>query len=197
MLGFDRLHGGLVSGPVPKRENQRRRRNGEWIDRVQATGRPAPAIVERPPKTGPGSSVDAWRDYAASIGHTVPPGATRKQVVALVEAGLSIEESWHPLVRDWYRSLGESAQSTFYEPSDWATARILAELLDRGLRSGKVSASLIERWQAGATELLTTEGARRRVRLEIERPQEGTGEAGADVSDLAEYRARLNGGTAG
>jgi hypothetical protein len=180
--------------PIPKRTDQLRRRNQKWVDKIAGgVGRPDAAPVERPPKTGPGSSVEAWREYANAVGHTVPPNATRKDVIALVEAGLSIEEAWDPLVRDWYRSLSESAQSVFYEPSDWATARVLAELLSRALKSGKVSASLVERWQAGATELLTTEGARRRMRLEIERPQEGGEEGGADVSEMDEWRRRLHG----
>jgi hypothetical protein len=157
-----------------------------------------PAKIERPPKTGPGSSVDAWREYAAAIGHTVPPGAGRKEVIALVEAGLSIEEGWHPLARDWYRSLSESGQSQFYEPSDWATARVLAEMLSKALKAGKVSAALVERWQAGATELLTTEGARRRMRLELERPApEGEGEAVAGVAYLQDYTDRLGAGSTG
>ncbi|MBW3663562.1 MAG: hypothetical protein KY469_10720 [Actinobacteria bacterium] len=110
----------------------------------------------------------------------------------MVDEGLPSGESeeWHPLARDWYRSLAESAQSQFYEPSDWETARVLTELLSRALRAGKVTAALIERWQSGATELLTTEGARRRARIELDRSVGGDEEEAADVSELDEYRRR-------
>lgn len=185
-----------MSGPPPQRSSQTRRTNNkQWIDKVQ--GQDRPAAPGQPPRTGKGSSAAVWRAYAVSIGHEVPAKATRGEILALVDQGLSIDGRWHELARDWYRSLADSAQSQFYEPSDWQTARILAELLSRALKSGKVTAALIERWQIGATELLTTEGARRRVRMEIERPREGGEEATADVSDLELYRARLRGDATG
>jgi hypothetical protein len=180
-----------MPGPPPKPSNQRRRRNKSWIDRAVTTDKPL--RPDEPPRTGKGSTTEAWRVYCTSIGHNVPPGATRGQMIAMVDEGLpnGEEEGWHPLARDWYRSLAESAQSQFYEPSDWQTARVLAELLSRSLRSGRVTAALVERWQVGATELLTTEGARRRARLELERTteQDGAQEA-ADVSELDLYRRR-------
>ncbi|MDM4761888.1 hypothetical protein QT381_02575 [Galbitalea sp. SE-J8] len=44
-----------------------------------------PAAVE-PPRAGPGSSADAWRDYAAAIGVTVAADAKAKDVQAAVDA---------------------------------------------------------------------------------------------------------------
>lgn len=180
-----------MSGPPPKRSDQRRRRNAPtWIDRVHAGSRSA--APDEPPRTGKGSGIKAWREYAASTGLEVPDGATRAEIMTMVDEGASAESSWHPLARDWYRSLAESGQSAFYEPSDWQTARVLAELLSRALQRGRVTAALIERWQAGATDLLTTEGARRRARLELQRAEEPeAGEDGADVSELDEWREKL------
>jgi hypothetical protein len=76
---------------------------------------------------------------------------------------------WHPIAHAWYVSLGESAQSRYYEPSDWAQARIWAEVLSRQLQAGRISGQMMATWQSGANDLLTTEGVRRRARMEIER----------------------------
>ena len=98
------------------------------------------------------------------------------------------EDDWHPMAAEWFESLGASGQAQFYEASDWAQARVWAELLSRQLSASRPSAQMIAAWSAGATELLTTEGARRRARLELERVSE---EVPADVSDLDEHRRRL------
>ena len=94
---------------------------------------------------------------------------------------------WHPIAHDWFVSLSESAQSRFYEPSDWQQARLWAEVLSRQLQSGRISAQMMATWSAAATELLTTEGARRRARLEVERV--AVEAAPAQVSSLDDYRA--------
>lgn len=59
-------------------------------------------------------------------------------------------------------------QSKFYEPSDWAYAVIWAEVLSRQLE-GRMSARMLASWASAATDLLTTEAARRRVRVEVDR----------------------------
>ena len=92
------------------------------------------------------------------------------------------DESWHEMARAWYESLAESGQARFYQPSDWQTARIWAEVLSRQLAGGRVSAQMIAAWAGAATELLTTEGARRRARLELEVPAEDEDEAAADAA---------------
>lgn len=181
--------GDRMSGPVAQRRT--RRRNKRWIDKVHVPGAPKPAAPGQPPRAGKGSSLAAWLEYAKSIGLEVPAKATRAEIFVLVDEGPSIDSEWHPLARDWYRSLAESGQSIFYEPSDWQTARVLAELLSRALKAGKVTASLIERWQIGATELLTTEGARRRVRLELEHPAPEGEEGDDNVTYLDQFRAGL------
>jgi hypothetical protein len=104
------------------------------------------------------------------------------------------EARWHPLARAWYDSLAESGQSSFYEPSDWAQAKVWAELLSRELKKrSRVSAQMIAAWAAGATELLTTEGARRRMRLELQRVGEVDGDEEAAVVAIDEYQKRLLG----
>lgn len=139
-----------MPGPVPKRSDQRRRRNQDVpIDRAVGA-----AEVAAPPA----------------------------------------DESWHRIARDWYDSLAESGQSAFYEPSDWATARYVAEAMSRNLAGGRFSAQLFAAVMSAATSLLATEGDRRRLRLELERakPDDGAGEE-SGVAQLDEYRRRLTG----
>ncbi len=134
-----------VRGPVPKRSDERIRRNkpDTPLDRVEAFG------VVRPPPLG------------------------------LLDP--------HPLVVDLYLSLDESAQSRFYEPSDWQFARFACHFADVLLKQNRPSAQLLASVQTMLTDLLVSEGARRRVRLEVERSTSG-GEV-LDVADL--FRQRL------
>src|SRR5690606_10814067 len=64
------------------------------------------------------------------------------EIATAPAAGAAAPEAdpeWHPLARDWYAALGESGQATFMEPSDWAQARIWAELISRELHKGRAS----------------------------------------------------------
>lgn len=142
-----------MPGPVPKRSDQRRRRNtdGGEVDRVEISG-------------------DEVRGPELDLPDV------------------------HPLAADWYESLRTSGQAVYYEPSDWAQARIWAELISRALNQGaKPSAVLIAAWSTGAGELMTTEGARRRLRLELERSGTVDADEEASVTALAEYQRRLSG----
>jgi hypothetical protein len=114
---------------------------------------------------------------------------------------------WHPVAKRWFESLAGSGQSVFYEPSDWATAYVVAESMSRELKpqlvghtdDGKpIMAAMppkgasLTAWLRAMTVLMATEGDRRRLRLELQR---GTPEeAEPDVSELAEYRRRLQSG---
>lgn len=102
-------------------------------------------------------------------------------------------EVWHPAATRWYASLAESGQSRFFEPSDWAQAWVWTEFLSRALNQGeRPSSQLIAAWSAGATELLTTEGARRRLRIELERAGQVDVDEDAAVAALDDYRARFS-----
>jgi hypothetical protein len=109
------------------------------------------------------------------------------------------DPKWHPIAVDWYRSLAESGQSKFYEPSDWQYARILAEMLTRLMKQGqKVSSMLLSAVQSGMADLLTTEADRRRVRMEIERElDDGAAGDQAGVAVMDDYRKRLAGASGG
>lgn len=129
-------------GPVPKRSDQRRRRNKD-------------GVITKGVSTG----VVEWPEPS---------------------------DLWHPVAVAWYQSLEESGQSDYYEPSDVWTARYVAEAMSRNLQHGRFSAQLFAAVMSAMTELLTTEGARRRARMELQRDP-------AEVEDprvavLANYR---------
>lgn len=103
-------------------------------------------------------------------------------------------EGVHELAADWYEGLRRSAQAEFFQPSDWAQARIWTELLSRTLKQGeRPSAVLIAAWSSGAAELLTTEGARRRVRIELERVRGEDPDAARAMATVTDLRSRLGG----
>jgi hypothetical protein len=133
-------------GPVPKRSQERRRRNKVDTDTVTIDG------AVRAPRA---------------------------------------EKDWHPIAKGWFNSLKKSGQSAFYEPSDWQLARYVASAMTTNLKAGKFSAQLFQSVVAAMTELLTSEGARRRIRLEIQR--EVGDEDLAPVSVMDEYRDALGG----
>lgn len=81
---------------------------------------------------------------------------------------------WHSIARDWYLSLQESGQAAFYQPSDWAMARYAAELMSRGLSSERPpNGQYVSALDSVMARLLTTEGDRRRARIELERKPAG------------------------
>lgn len=149
-------------GPVPKRSDQRRRRNKPDVPIDRAEGAREVPVPE--------------------------PDA-----------------SWHPTAKAWFAGLAASGQSAFYEPSDWATAVLLAETMSRELSpqpvvskdglamvSRPISGSALASLLKGMAGLMVTEGDRRRARLELMRPP--AEDSPADVSELADYRRRAQSG---
>lgn len=132
-------------GPIPKRSNERIRRNAEGknVEKVTAIG----AVM-------------------------IPP--------------LNLDDP-HPIITDLYRSLTESAQRKYYEPSDWQYARLTLHFADQLLKSSRPSAQLLATVNQMLNSLLVSEGDRRRVQLEIER-----NDAQQVVVDVAQvFRDRL------
>ncbi len=137
-----------MSRPVPKRSDQRRRRNQPDVEIDSA---PSGVVVESPDP----------------------------------------DPMWHEMARDWYVSLGQSGQAAFYQPSDWQVARVWAEVLSRQLLSDRISAVMVQAWASSASELLTTEGARRRARLELERAEPVDADEDASVTAMGAWHAAL------
>lgn len=160
-------------GPVPKRSSERRRRNKtNEVEKVKVEPKAKPAKKKAPPKT-----TTPTNQFVDAEGKVLKPAA---------------KKTWSPIARDWYESLAESGQAEFYEPSDWAAAQLVAEAMSKMLRHGKrpLSSQMFAAVWAAMTDLLTTEGARRRARIEIER-QGADDEKPAEVTALDDYRQRL------
>lgn len=116
------------------------------------------------------------------------PGQTSVAVAGAVRPPRALKE-WHPLARRWYNSLKTSGQSQFYEPTDWAFAMYIAQVMSTNLEQERFSATLFAAVLGGMESLLSTEASRRRARLEIERELGPAAEAGPTVLD--EYREKL------
>jgi hypothetical protein len=100
---------------------------------------------------------------------------------------------WHPIATDWYLSLRESGQAAFYQPSDWAVARYAADLMSKVLLSERgPNGQLVAALNSVMSSLLTTEGDRRRARMELERKKPEAG-ASANVTALDDYRSAFGG----
>lgn len=154
-------------GPVPKRSDQRRRRNEPAVEVKKGEGT---ADVDRPPA----------------------------------------EERWHPIAKQWYESLALSGQAKWYQPSDWATAVLIAESISRDLKPQVVGVhpetgepimatiplkgASLSAYLKAMTALLVTEGDRRRASVELQRSrQDPDAEREAGVAQLADYADRLTG----
>ena len=95
----------------------------------------------------------------------------------------------HEIAAQWFDSLKESAQSRYYEPSDWAAALLTAEAMTKMLNAKKFSSMAFSAVWSSMTDLLTTEGARRRARIEVEREQVEE-ETPPGVADIDAYREK-------
>lgn len=117
--------------------------------------------------------------------------------------------NWHRAALAWYRSLEDSGQSKFYEPSDWAVAWLIAESMSRDLKPQVVGVSeltgkpvraqipmkgaSLAAYLKAMTALMVTEGDRRRARLELERGGGEDDTGSPDIPSLDAYRARFAG----
>lgn len=100
---------------------------------------------------------------------------------------------WHPIAADWYLSLRESGQAAFYQPSDWAVARYAADLMSKVLMSERgPNGQLVAALNSVMASLLTTEGDRRRARMELER-KPAAKQVPASVTAIADYRSSIGG----
>lgn len=119
------------------------------------------------------------------------------------------DAKWHPVAKRWYQSLADSGQAAFYEPSDWATAAFVAEVMSRELRPKIVQMTpagvLIEAPQPvtgaalsgilkGMSALLTTEAERRRAGIELTKPPPPGEKGEGDVASLDDARRRKRSG---
>ena len=65
---------------------------------------------------------------------------------------------WHVVARDWFLSLKGSGQSQFYEPSDVAAARFVAEAMSRRRGGPAGCSAAVRRRDAGEGDGSSAEG---------------------------------------
>lgn len=110
-------------------------------------------------------------------------------IVLVPELGI---DNPHPVIEEMWESLKNSAQKKYYEPSDWAYAKLTMYVANEMLTytNGKAISSMkLAAVDSMLTKLLMTEGDRRRLRIEIERKPQAAGENVVQVADL--FRQRL------
>lgn len=119
----------------------------------------------------------------------------------------SAVSTWDPQAKRWYLALKRSGQARYFEPSDWEYARLLADLLTRELHLEAVAhtlagdvvvklgprAMMMKAILAGMTELGTTEGSRRRMRIEVDREPEAPADDVAVSLEAYRQRTRASG----
>jgi len=177
--------GSFGTGPVPKKDAERRRRN----------------------KTPDNGGISALPAEVINLDETI------HGEVEIPEP----DPNWEPLTQSYWDSFAGSGQSMFYEPTDWMTAYMLMETLDRHLKPQDVKvgewrpgqgeagevvytfepkiipipAGVLSSILKGLTSLMATEGDRRRLRLELERKTAIDAAAGgmATVTDITKSRA--------
>jgi hypothetical protein len=94
------------------------------------------------------------------------------------------------VAKRFWEALGQSGQAQFFEPSDWAAAELVVIAIDSFVK--RPSAMLLASINSAMTNLLVTEGDRRRVRLELERPTEEP-DGDAEIAELDDFRRRISG----
>lgn len=103
---------------------------------------------------------------------------------------------------EFYESIRQSAQSNYYEPSDWQFARLTMYALNEELNAvyqsgdnkGKKKPLGVMKLQVlnqMMSTLLLTEGDRRRVRMEIERNPGPTAEGGKVLTMADHFKQAL------
>ena len=196
-----------MSGPIPKRSEERRRRNKDGIELVKV-------------------DIDALVREDVEIPDIPMTNVLREVVVTddgrLVWSETWLEEpvpAWEPLTISYWESFARSGQSIFYEPTDWMTAYMLMETLDRWLKPQEVkvgqigSASgenaggsvaylfeprivpipggVLNAILKGLASLMATEGDRRKLRIELERKAATDAALEGNVVDIFKSRADL------
>lgn len=142
----------------------------------------------------PNHSADLARDRSRK-------GGDQQEITKGVRREVEIPDAdpnWHPIARMLWDSLRVSGQSDFYQQSDWAFAYSVCEDLHQykmprissdGEPYFKRSGQMLQAIYSAMSNLLVTEGDRRRVRIELEEPTPD--ETPAAVLAIADYKNQL------
>lgn len=111
---------------------------------------------------------------------------TKIEAAGVVEAPELDFPDPHPMIVDFWEAIVSSAQAEYYEPSDYEFARFTLHFADQLLKSSRPSAQMLQGINSALSDLLVSEGARRRVRMEVERQK--TNAAVVDISEMFKER---------
>lgn len=125
-------------------------------------------------------------------------------------APIEPDDRWHPTARQLWDAMEESGQSQFYEPTDWAIAYFLCEVMSRELKPQFIGFRELEE---GGTEpiqgvvpikgaslsairaqmavLMLNEGDRRRVQIELRKAQGAQSDSDGIQAALAQMQADM------
>lgn len=99
------------------------------------------------------------------------------------------DEDWHPIARQLWDSFEGSGQTHYWQSSDWAYAYSVMDDLTHYKYAERRSAMMLSALDSAFARLLVTEGDRRRVRLELDHPEDD--ETSVGDAAVADYRKRL------
>lgn len=110
---------------------------------------------------------------------------------AVIVPPLNMPFEPHPMVQDFYDSLVISGQSKYYEPSDWEYARLVCFIMQNIVTSPRPSSEMFKALQTAMSNLMVTEGDRRRLRLEIVRAEKKDKADDESQALIMEFRTRM------
>lgn len=79
------------------------------------------------------------------------------------------DPAWCQQAKDLWASLATSGQARYYEPSDWAELSLACWFMTTKVSAGRMSGDDLKALHTVLTDHLVSDGARRRVRLELQR----------------------------
>ncbi|ATY11576.1 hypothetical protein CU254_14745 [Amycolatopsis sp. AA4] len=101
-------------------------------------------------------------------------------------------DAWHPLAAEVYRSVAASPVAKWMTATDVAYAKVVCQVLtDQLNRDGGAVANALSPIFSALNDLLMTEGARRRLRIELARDDDGDE---AEVFDIEAVVNQMNAG---
>ena len=95
------------------------------------------------------------------------------------------DPEWSQTAKWWYESMRVSGQSVFYEQSDVATVYYVAGMISKSTEGNRVNGQLFGAIMSAMSDLLATEGSRRRVKIELQRDTDEPGTSEVDSAILA------------
>lgn len=164
-------------GPIPKRSENRRRRNKPERETVRAKSKGTAAKTTREAADKKPAEPTLNRNFFNEDGTVKAP---------------PFSKDWHPLAKRLWSSVRESGQSRFYQPSDWAVLYTLMDDLTYYKSLEKRPTMLLQTIMTTLTSLLLTEGDRRRLQIELTRPDK-VDEAEENVVVMQSWEKRLSG----